>query len=52
MSGLKSERELQDCPEGQKDADTGEVRKVAFDYNERCDFAGKCIVPCEHKKKT
>ncbi len=55
MLGPASEYELEDCPKGQMDADKGAdrgaVRKVAFDYQGRCDFADKCIIPCEHKKE-
>jgi len=37
MSGPQSEYQLQDCPMGQKDRETGDVLKVSFDYQGRCE---------------
>ena len=50
MSGILSEYELTDCPKGQRDPTTGNVRKVTFDYQKRCDFSDKCIISCKRKK--
>lgn len=48
--GGQSEYILRECPKGQKDPETGNVRKVNFDYQKRCDFSDKCTIACPHKK--